>query len=432
MLRLHAAADGHLLRIRLPGGHLSVAALEAIGDLSRFGNGLIELTSRASIQVRGLASNDAEPAAGRLTAAGLLPSALHDRVRNILAAPLGGRSLAALLGTDALVEEIDRGLCADSALAALPGRFLFAVEDGSGVLGGSQGDVTLVAEPGTGTGVRLRLHLASRPTTRTAAPEASAPLALDAARAFLAVSASVLEAGAGAIWRIADLPSSDFDRLLERLETRFISGPRLESGRQLAPGVERQADGNHAVTALAPLGRLQPDAVRGLAAIAADSGGRLRVSPWRTISVIDVPHPRLESVVEGLSALGLVLDEASGWRNLSACAGLGACVNARIDVRAAAAQRAGVRGAAATAGAEHWSACERRCGRPARFAHAVTATAEGVEVASRTATRRLASVEEALALLDSAHAAPSTNDGEVAPPAPAEHPVAVAAGGSRP
>jgi sulfite reductase beta subunit-like hemoprotein len=399
VLRLHAAADGHLLRIRLPGGQLGPAALSAIADLAAFGNGLIELTSRASVQVRGLDPGDAGRAAERLRAGGLLPSPIHDRVRNLLASPLGGRDSGALLRTDALVAAIDRGLCRDLALAGLPGRFLFAIEDGSQILGGRQGDVSLVAEPDADAEVRLRLRLAGRPTARTAAPGEAAELALDAARAFIAVLAGLPESREDAYWRIADLPDSGFTRLLARLETTLVPGSALDSGRGVSVGRLAQADGGNAITALAPLGRLDAAAVRGLAALAGTGVGGVRVSPWRTISVVEVPDAGVARVAEALSRLGLVLDPQSGWAGLSACAGLGACGNARIDVRAAAAERARVRGAAGTGASEHWSACERRCGRPAVVARAVTSTPDGLEVDGDGTTWTVSSVDDALALL---------------------------------
>ena len=444
VLRLHPAADGHLLRIRLPGGHLGPESLSAIADLAGLGNGLIELTSRASVQVRGLRPGDADRAADRLHAGGLLPSPAHDRVRNVLAGPLGGRDAGALLRTDALVEAIDRGLCQNASLAGLPGRFLFAIEDGSQTLGGRQGDVTLAAEADDDGGVRLRLHLAGRPTARTAAPADAAAVALDAARAFLAVLAATPDAPRASLWRIADLPETGLADLLERLQTRFVPGPGLGNGRQVAVGCLRQADGAGAITGLAPLGRLHASTARGLAALAASGAGRIRISPWRTISVVDVPGSDVTRVAEALGELELVLDAASGWVGLSACAGLGACGNARIDVRAAATVRAGVRRVAGSSAPEHWSACERRCGRPAVVAQAITSTPDGLEVDGDGSLRRVGSVDDALATLagmsGAARPAGSRESGDDGPgivtpaadaPAhvPADRPVVLAAGG---
>jgi precorrin-3B synthase len=199
VLRLHAAADGALARVRLPGGRLPAAGLDAIADLAALGNGLVELTSRASVQVRGLREEDARAAADRLWGAGLLPSVEHDRVRNVVAPPLGARHARARVDADRLVADLDTGLCADPVLAGLPGRFLFAVEDGSATLARHRADVTLAPE--NGPSAPLRLYLAGAATTLTADAEDAAALALSAARAFLAL----LPPDAERTWRITDL-----------------------------------------------------------------------------------------------------------------------------------------------------------------------------------------------------------------------------------
>ncbi|MGH3170277.1 MAG: nitrite reductase, partial [Trebonia sp.] len=85
-LRLIEAADGHLARVRLPGGRVTAAQLRTLawlaGDL---GDGRVELTSRGNVQLRALPADAAVRLTEELTAAGLLPSLDHDRVRNILA-----------------------------------------------------------------------------------------------------------------------------------------------------------------------------------------------------------------------------------------------------------------------------------------------------------------------------------------------------------
>jgi hypothetical protein len=91
------------------------------------------------------------------------------------------------------------------------------------------------------------------------------------------------------------------------------------------------------------------------------------------------------------------LEPESGWVAVTACAGLGRCPKARLDVRAAAAARARARGPGAPA--EHWAACERRCG--ARAGQPIAVAAHGGEVAVRVRgeERVVESVEQALAVL---------------------------------
>ena len=85
----HDAADGALARIRLPGGVIGAAALRVVADCAQdLGDGRVHLTSRGNLQLRGLSRSAA--LAARLADAGLLPSATHERVRNVLASPLAG------------------------------------------------------------------------------------------------------------------------------------------------------------------------------------------------------------------------------------------------------------------------------------------------------------------------------------------------------
>jgi precorrin-3B synthase len=310
-LALHAAADGALARVRVPGGRLGRAQLRALADAADLGNGLVDLTSRANVQVRGLPADAGDRLAALLAAAGLLPSRTHERVRNILASPLAGAA------TDAAVAELDRRLCADVALATLPARFLFAIDDGSGLALEPSADVACTP---AGTVVAGRLLV-----------DPVDPLAV--AHAFLDVRHDE--------WRIAEMRDGP-ERIAERLGTAIAGdGP---APRTIEPGRVGRA-----VTALVPLGQLEAGALRALAARVPEA----RISTARTITVRGVEE-------RALDALGLDTSPASGWVGLTACAGLGRCARARTDVRVLARARARQRGP--RAGAEHWVACERACG----------------------------------------------------------------------
>jgi precorrin-3B synthase len=350
VLRLHEAGDGGLARVRLPGGRLGAVGREALADVARLGNGVVEVTSRANVQVRGLRLSEGSAVADKLWAAGLLPSPSHDRVRNVLASPLGGRDLDSLGAVDAVVDALDEGLCADPGLASLPGRFLFAVDDGRAVL--PRADVELRATEDE----RFRVVLAGWLTDLVAGPEEAVELALDAARAFV-------EAAGGRGWRVADLAAGP--GLIARRIGASVVGFDDGHDERVTLGVSEQRDGLRSVTVLPKLGRLDlgvlPDEVR--------------FSRRRTLTVVDVARDEAEPLLASLAAAGFVVSEDSGWWGLSACSGLGACSRALADVRAAAAQRALVR--APGAPAEHWSACERGCGRPPGVAIGVTATHHG-------------------------------------------------------
>ncbi len=352
-LRLHEAADGWLARVRIPGGRVSSGEARVLADAAdTLGSGLIDLTSRANVQLRGLEPDAAAALSRALTDAGLLPSRAHERVRNVLASPLAGRDPRALVDGALLTAALDRAICAAPELAALSGRFQFAVEDGSGLMAGADADILLAAVAPD----EVELVRTGERMDVTAGPAA----AVAAARAFLA-------RGDGA-WRMAPHP----------VGTRGHMTP-------MATGSFLQADGRVAVTALVPLGRLDAGQLRGLAALAPE----IRVSPWRTVTLIDIAAEVETSAA--LLDLGLILDPDSGWRGLTACAGVGACPRARLDVRAAAHTRAAHRHPGDPA--EHWSACPRRCGLPRGEVRAVTWTEAGIDVAGHTVPDLSAAVE---------------------------------------
>ncbi len=311
VLRLWDAEDGALARVRMPGGRVSAEHLRALAAAAtELGSGIVELTSRANVQLRGLPADAGEPLAQRLAAAGLLPSLAHERVRNVLASPLAGRHPNALTETDALVEALDSGLCADPALAELPGRFLFAIDDGSGLALEPEADAALVAVAADA----FELWLAGVPTGVQAGTADAPKLALEAARAFLQARTDE--------WRIGEMEDGP-QRVAARLRSDAVGGrvlspvktiPRAGSrksshprhppdrrARSLSLGACAQSDGFVAVTALVPEGRTSGGALAKLAALAPE----VRIAAGRTVTVTDVAPDAAERLLGELRQLGL-------------------------------------------------------------------------------------------------------------------------------
>jgi precorrin-3B synthase len=83
------SGDGLLTRVKPPGGRLPAKALRAIADgAERYGNGVIELTSRGNIQIRGLTTGSAPRFAAAMVAAGLAdPDQARESRRNVITIP---------------------------------------------------------------------------------------------------------------------------------------------------------------------------------------------------------------------------------------------------------------------------------------------------------------------------------------------------------
>ncbi|MEV0897549.1 precorrin-3B synthase [Actinoplanes sp. NPDC049802] len=399
-LRLHAAADGLLARVRLPGGLLTGAQLRSLRELAEeFGDGALELTSRANLQLRGLSADDAPALAARLSAAGLLPSPTHDNVRNIASPPLAGSAVRALLPA------LDHAVLADPGLAALPGKFLFAL-----------GQVPLVADvaavpapaihppttvptpsapashpaadvpapstpaihaPGTGPGAGAGLfaiRFAGHDTGLRVETGRVVEALIAAAHAFLAEREEQRGDGPAA-WRLRELGDGPA-RVSARVEaalgltpvTVAAAVPVGDTGAADVVGVVAQQDGLAAVGALVPLGRLDGVPLRVL-----EEAGQLVVAPWRGVIVADLPPSAAPEWVERLAAAGLAVAAGSPWSGVTACAGRPGCAKSLADVRAD-----------ATAAARfvdglpvHWVGCARACGSPPGPHVRVEATADG-------------------------------------------------------
>ncbi|MDP2712482.1 MAG: hypothetical protein Q8O56_14805 [Solirubrobacteraceae bacterium] len=378
MLTLHEAADGWLARVRLPGGRLTSQALGVLATVcEQHGNGLIDLTARANLQLRGLGTGAGTQLASCLAAAGLLPSVAHDRVRNVLASPLAGRGPRALDEIDAVVALLDERVCASEALHDLPGRFCFLVDDGSGAIREMGPDVTLAARGGGRFGVALD----GRALEFEGDGAAAVDVAVRVAEAFVAAR--------GDAWRLSETPGGAAT-VAAALGLALTPMTRAVRTPAIPPGAVQQRDGGVALTALAPLGQLWPALLRELARL----GDDVRLSPRRTLTLVDLDAGRVDDTRAALTAAGLVLEDDSGWVGLTACAGAGACPRALADVRAAASARAATRRASDPP--EHWAACERRCGEAPGTPVAVVCNADDdVEVRFDARTWSVPTLEQA-------------------------------------
>jgi precorrin-3B synthase len=354
-LHVHQAADGALARVRLPGGMITPTQLEALAlGAMQFGSSAMELTSRGNIQLR--AVSDPDHLAEAVAKAGLLPSPTHERVRNIVASPLTGRR-GGLVDVRTLVAALDAAIQADPALAELPGRFWFSLDDGRGDVSGLGADVgahfldgeraaLLVA--GVDSGVRMS--------------EA------DVVGTLLSV-ASTFQKVRGKSWRTHEL--TDTSTLTAGLASTAEPGTTWSPETRPPVGWIEQDDGLVALGAAVPLGVLQARAAQYLAAIDAP----LVVTPWRSVLVCDLDEGVADVALRLLAPLGLVFDADSPWLEVSACTGSPGCAQSVADVRHDAAEAA----QESVGFHRHFVGCSRACGSPS-VGEVLVATPDGYQL----------------------------------------------------
>jgi precorrin-3B synthase len=339
-LQVHQAADGALARVRLPGGMITPRQLEALAHAaSALGSPAMELTSRGNVQIRGI--TDAARIADALGSVGLLPSATHERVRNIVASPLSGRT-GGKSDVRGLVAELDAAIQAEPGLAGLPGRFIFGIDDGRADISGLAADVgvhvleesTALLLAGRDTGVRL--------------PVSNVVSALiGVARRFADIR--------GKAWRIAELDAPQ--NVLGDLVPTAKPGETWPPVTRPPVGWIQQDDGRVTLGAGVPLGVLTARVAEYLAAINAP----MVITPWRSVLVFDLDDGAADAVLRVLAPMGLVFDAGSPWLSVSACTGSPGCEHSLADVRADAAAAVDE----PATGHRHFVGCERACGSPA-------------------------------------------------------------------
>lgn len=361
--------DGLLLRIPLVGGALSGTQAAAVADVAAsFGSGVVELTNRGNIQLRGLGEDAVADA--------------QDRVRSV---GLGGRDAALVTispfagpAEHALRAELLDGLEPDRTEGPLAPKFAVHVDDAAGWTAGRRAEAVLAAGPATdGASWTLRVAgLGEQDADASAAVAAVRALARRCRKAGdqARVADVLAEVGASGLAAALPLPSP-------RWRPVSLGGAGVEPLGPLGPCTG--PDGIRTVVAAAPLGRIDARTLVGLAGLATPGPAALRVTPWRSFA--------LAAPVRSVEALGLVVDPRDPAAGVVACVGAGGCWQSEADALGEARRQIALRstGAGALAlggGVLHVTGCDKRCATRSAVAVTLLGRADGSgfdEVATR-------------------------------------------------
>lgn len=336
--------DGtYMLRIRLTGCELTSEQAKAIAHIAyETGYGIVDVTTRANIQIQGLAIEDIPRAIERLEATGLTARQTgHDNVRNVFGHPLSGVDPDELIDVRGLCQEVTDVFLGSRELADLPRKFNLALNGRSehGAHFWSQ-DLSFLAHQtpegevlfqvlvgGTqGQNPHLAWHLPVLVRPEQVAAVTRAVLELfrtqgsrekrDAARFRYLIErigiAGVLD------WLEQQLP---FPLVPSPLE------PSAPTGYDDLVGWFRQKQpGKWAMGLCVPLGRMSWQQLEGIAVAAKRFGdGTLRATPEQGLMVLNIPTGFKDAVATAVAAHGVSPYADTLARNTVACTGKQFC-----------------------------------------------------------------------------------------------------------
>lgn len=348
-LRPMRSGDGLVVRIRPHGGRLDASQAVGIAELAgRYGNGLIDLTSRANLQIRGVSEVSYLPLVDELAQLELLdPDADSEARRNVLVTPFW----TAGDETPSLAAELEKGLV--GAALDLPTKFGFAIDDGNErVLASASADIRIERDRAG----RLMVRADGATRGRAVTPSEAVPIALALSEWFVASGGAERRRMATHLAAVASLPEA----------LRGDAEPARRSADSV-PGLRREG----AMVAVA-FGQVQHRTLSDLAARAE----ALRVTPWRMLLA--------EGMRELPDGAGLITRADDPALRVIACSGAPRCSEAHADTRALASALA----LHVPSGARlHVSGCAKGCAHSGSAEITLVATRDGFDLVRRGSTR---------------------------------------------
>ncbi|CAA2155209.1 hypothetical protein MBRA_00876 [Methylobacterium brachiatum] len=355
--------DGLLARVHPPLGILTLPQARAVAEgARRFGNGHLDLTARANLQIRGVSEATRAPLARLLEAAGLGDTRADGGPQRLtLTSPLAGHDPAETFDVPALARAIE---AAGLAVARLPPKTLVVVEGRAGAEMPDADAYVFSRAPGeVGIAIAAERGFHDLATcTENEAPAAIAALLKAFARSGLR--------------RMRDLSPDAFSTLADavrgELQARVPSPVRERERGGVTPdvapfsppaGIATLAASKSVLTVDAPFGRCTADAFDRLVDLAARLGAKeVRLSPARGFVLL---LPAAAQADPAALARDFIIAPDDPRRSVAACTGAPACASGSTPTLADAASVAeAFRPFAVDGRAAHVSGCAKGCARP--------------------------------------------------------------------
>jgi ferredoxin-nitrite reductase len=344
------AQNSYMCRLRIPNGILTHWQLEGLAKIAEtWGGGYAHVTTRANIQIREIAAKNAVKVVEAIQDIGLSSrGAGADNIRNVTGTPTAGIDPQELIDTRPFAREWHFHVLNDRSLTGLPRKFNVAF-DGAGQVAALEetNDIGFQAvEVAEGNalapGIYFRLVLGgitghkdiARDTGVLVKPEDATRVADAIVRVFIehgdrtnrnkARLKYVLDA-----WGFENFLAAVEEKLgakLLRAEASALK-PRPAANRLAHVGVHPQKqEGLSWIGVVLPVGKLDVHQMRGLAAIARETGdGDLRLTVWQNLILSGVPVAKLLDTVKRIEDINLSAKPTAIRAGLVACTGSTGC-----------------------------------------------------------------------------------------------------------
>jgi precorrin-3B synthase len=386
--------DGLLVRLR-PIGTVSLTLFEALCAAARqYGNGIVEITARGSIQVRGLSAASAPRFADAIASLGM---AAEDGVP-VIANGLAGLDPDELIDAGTLAADLRRALGATSLPRRLAPKVSVAIDGGGALrLGSLAADICLCAQKRNGD---VTLDVAVGGDARSAIPLGAVALSngVEAAIRLLEVMARH-----GRATRARDvLAAEEIDPFRESIRGLLLTFARPRAGgdreldsrlrgneRETAIGLHTLHDGSYARGIGLAFGHAEAATLERLADAAEAAGARgVRIVPGRSLIAIGLTRESATTLTADAESLGFIVRAEDPHQHVIACAGAPICASAHIAARAMAPQIAEIAAPFLDNTFKiHVSGCPKGCALAAPAALTVVGTSAGCALVANGSAR---------------------------------------------
>ncbi|MDQ8203786.1 NirA family protein [Pelagicoccus sp. SDUM812003] len=358
LFNVSPAQESLMLRCRIAGGLMQAHQLEGMAEMAEdWAGGYAHITTRANFQLREIQPRNAIKVLEKLVDLGLTSrGAGADNLRNITGSPTAGFDPDELFDVRPLAKAMHHLILNTREFYGLPRKFNISFDGGGAIsVCADTNDIAFYAvRVGEGQavepGVYFRVQLAgitghkqfAKDCGILIAPEQCLAVAAAMIRVFIENGDRTNRKKARLKYLIDSWGDQKFVQETEKkLDFELVKMP-LENCQQRVPirrhghlGVHAQSqEGLSYVGARIPVGRMLPDQMKAIAALARRFGnGEIRLTVWQNLLIPNVRNENVDTLVSEIERVGFSCQPDMIRGGLVACTGSFGCKYASADTK---------------------------------------------------------------------------------------------------